>query len=93
VAQAAPAQEDEAAATALTAITKAEIAGQIDRLQKDSELEADAKQEAAGILKSALEEWNAGHEAGQQQAEFERRRRRAIEELDSLRQSLSALPE
>lgn len=93
VAQAAPAQEDEAAATAQTAITKAEIAAQIDQLQKDSELEADAKQEAAGILQSALDEWNAGHEAGQQQAEFERRRRRAIEELDSLRQSISALPE
>jgi len=74
-------------------LSKSSLTTQLEKLQAHAELDADEKKDAVELLKTALDDWDAGVTAEQRKLRLQRQLETAVRELDSLRQRLAALPE
>ncbi len=90
-----PCAADDGPGTGLSehAETKARLTGEIQRLQGDEALDEDNRRVAVALLKTALQDSNSGLEAEQRLLRLQRQLETASRELDSLRKTLSLMPE
>lgn len=77
--------------SAPTALTKAQLTSQLEKLQGDSNLDETVKKNAINFLKTAVEDWNAASQAEQSQLRLQRQLETAAGELETLRKKLASM--